>query len=134
MCYISTMTEDKEIEEWRVMPDEEYEDLYEISNLGNYRNKSTRQILRPYKAGKYLMATLSKPRTKVKRYLIHRLVACAFVDDPDNDPDKDTVNHIDGNKMNNKASNLEWCTLSQNSVHAREVLKQRKTTKKIIRC
>lgn len=126
------MSDNKEIEIWKPIPDVEYEDLYEISNLGNYRNKSTSQLLKPFLAGKYMMASLSKPGRKLKRYLVHRLVACAFVDDPDDDPDKNVVNHIDGNKFNNASSNLEWTTLSQNSVHARQVLKQRKTNKKII--
>lgn len=46
----------------------------------------------------------------------HRLVATAFVDGKS--PDRNTVNHIDGNKQNNVPSNLEWCTLSENTRHA----------------
>jgi hypothetical protein len=125
------MSEEKEI--WKPIPDEEFEDLYEISNLGNYRNKLTLQILKPYKAGKYLMASLSKPGRKMQRYLIHRLVACAFVEDPENNADNDVVNHVDGDKMNNKAENLEWINASKNAKHSREILNQRKTTKKVIR-
>lgn len=124
------MTEEKEI--WKPLPDEKLKNLYEISNLGNYRKTETQQIMKPYKAGKYMMASFGL-KGKYTRYLVHRLVAVAFVEDPDDDPKKDTVNHIDGNKMNNNASNLEWCTLSQNSVHARQILNQRKSTKKVIR-
>lgn len=64
------------------------------------------------KAG-YQMVSLSRD-SKVKKYLVHRLVASAFID---KNKDKIHVNHIDGNKSNNHASNLEWCTPSENISH-----------------
>lgn len=117
---------------WKEVPDENYKIYYEISNHGRIRNAETQKIIKPYKAGKYMVVSFKRPQLKLTRYSVHRLVACVFVEDPDDDPEKDVVNHKDGNKLNNHFQNLEWCTVQENVRHARDVLKQKKTTKCVI--
>lgn len=60
------------------------------------------------------MVSLCK-ESKVFNASIHRLVAKAFIPNPDQ---KDTINHVDGNKLNNDISNLEWSTQGENNLHA----------------
>ena len=55
---------------------------------------------------------------KQQRFLLHRLVATAFLPTPE--PHQTHVNHIDGNKLNNSVANLEWCTPTENNLHARQ--------------
>lgn len=89
-----------------------------VSNLGDVWSKRTNIILVPTvtKNGYNTISTRLFGRfggAKVIR--IHRMVAEAFIKNPENKP---YVNHLDGNKRNNKVSNLEWCTAKENSVHA----------------
>lgn len=60
-----------------------------------------------------------KSRTKMQHIQAHRIVACLFIANPGN---KKYVNHIDGNKLNNDISNLEWVTCSENEAHSYKVL------------
>lgn len=90
-----------------------YENLYEISNFGNVRNKN-KQIKKQYDNKGYLCVELFK-KNKRKHFRIHRLVMMAFNDNSDHKLD---INHIDGNKYNNKIDNLEWCTRKENLKHA----------------
>ena len=64
--------------------------------------------------GRYMKVALCI-KGKLKQFLVHRLVAKAFVPNPEN---KREANHIDGNKTNNKVSNLEWVTARENQIHA----------------
>lgn len=91
-----------------------YEGYYQISNFGNVKNIQTNKLLigDTNNAG-YRRVMLYNPIKK--RFFIHRLVALHFCDGVD---DKKVVNHIDGDKLNNKAENLEWVTHSQNDLHA----------------
>lgn len=59
---------------------------------------------------------------KTQLYRVHRLVATIFIDNPKN---KRCVNHKDGNRINNNVENLEWCTHSENNLHAYRVLKRK---------
>lgn len=91
-----------------------YGGRYQISNLGNVRNRQGLFMAqKPSKDG-YVRLLLAK-NGKYKAEYVHRLVAKAFIPNPEN---KSEVNHIDGNKANNKASNLEWATTYENHQHA----------------
>lgn len=107
------MIENLEGEEWRDI--EGYEGLYQVSNKGNvkslnYRRSGKEKKLRPEKLNGYLLVCLSKDK-KHKGFLVHRLVAKYFLENPDNLP---VVNHKDENKENNSSENLEWCTQRYN--------------------
>lgn len=118
------------IEEWRKI--EDYPN-YSVSNLGRVRNDKTGRILAAHKWGElrtYLHVILyTGSHASRKSHSIHRLVAQAFVPNPDNKPE---VNHLDGNGLNNCALNLEWTSRSENMIHAREVL-HRGHLRKVIR-
>ena len=75
---------------------------------------------------RYLRVSLQKDR-KAKFFSIHRLVALAFVPNPDNKP---IANHKDGDKHNNLFTNLEWNTPRENLMHSIEVLKRNRNTEK----
>ena len=87
---------------------------YTLDELGTIKNSKGRQ-LKPWiaKSG-YYTVELCK-HGKLKSFLVHRLIAIHFIDNPLNYP---CVNHLDGDKLNNDISNLEWCTHSQNQYHA----------------
>ena len=88
---------------------------YFISNLGNvYSNKTGTLVkLKPYvdSKGNYLIIRLIRNDGKRKGCLVHRLVAEAFIPNPNKYPE---VNHKDKNKQNPNVKNLEWCTRKQN--------------------
>jgi len=81
-----------------------YDDKYEISNLGRVRTNVYKRCLTPYIEKNYYSIKFRK-NNKHKRYRVHRLVATHFIENPNQ---KKIVRHIDGNKSNNKASNLKW--------------------------
>lgn len=106
-----------------------YEGFYKISNMGNLKScerysKNSRGQNRKLKE-KIIKTHLIKgyPGTKLvvnkkrKHVYIHKLVAEAFLSDKG---DKQCINHIDGNPLNNKVENLEWATFKENSIHAIE--------------
>ena len=96
------------------------EDNYEVSNLGRVRRiksgcgtQAGRILHFLNHSNGYVIAPMSLNSKKYRRY-VHRLVAEAFIPNPDNKPE---VNHIDGNKRNNCVDNLEWVTRSENNTH-----------------
>lgn len=123
------MTDKEYLEIWKDIIG--YEGLYQISNLGSvksleryraYKNgkprhmKSKKLIPGRSKCGYYTVVLYKEGKRKT--HTIHRLVAKAFIPNPNNYP---YVNHIDENKTNNHISNLEWCTASYNSRHGTRI-------------
>lgn len=117
------------LEEWRDIPG--YEGMYQISSFGRVKSLSRKIvkdfidgrhaehisqeiILSPCSARGYKRVILHK-NGEGRRFLVHRLVAEAFVDNPNCEK---IVNHLDGNKTNNVPENLEWCDYSRNMQHA----------------
>lgn len=107
-----------------------YENLYKVSNLGNVKSLKrivkrslkgdlliNEKILKPGNKDGYMQVSLCNNGVK-KNYKIHRLVAQAFIENKNNKP---IINHIDGKRHNNKVENLEWCTQSENIVHAYKI-------------
>lgn len=109
-CYFYSM-----IEEWREIKD--FEGLYQVSNFGRVRSLGNKthsgiHFMKNYTNSLgYVVVTLSK-NGKSKPYRLHRLVAEAFLPNPEN---LYQVNHIDENKENNRVDNLEWCTQEYNN-------------------
>lgn len=121
------MKEEKEI--WKDI--QGYEGKYKISNLGrvkslNYHRTGKEQIRTPRKQPNgYLIVELFKNGIQ-KNFLIHRLIAQAFIENPENLPQ---VNHIDENKLNNRVDNLEWCTNKYNVCYGTGIERMLKTRK-----
>jgi hypothetical protein len=88
---------------------------YEISDLGNVRNSNTLKLLSLSKSGRYVTCWLKNGENRGSN-IVHCLVAEAFV--PNDDPTKTYVNHINHDKHDNRAINLEWSTHSENVKHS----------------
>lgn len=88
---------------------------YEVSENGEIKSLFTGKILKqsPTKDGYF--SVILHLRNGEKGFRVHRIVALAFIDNPESKP---YVNHIDGNKRNNVVTNLEWVTPRENTLHA----------------
>lgn len=103
---------------------EDFGERYKVSNFGNVdslnyrgRGKRKRIISGINNITGYMQAHITINGTR-KTYSVHRLVAICFLPNPNNYKE---VNHIDGNKINNHVSNLEWCNHQQNADHAKKL-------------
>ncbi len=88
---------------------------YEVSSMGEIRNKTTKQILKQQVDNYgYKIVTILSSSNRKKMIRPHRAVALTYILNPDN---KKEVNHIDCDKFNNHVDNLEWSTSSENKQH-----------------
>lgn len=87
---------------------------YSVNEEGEVYNSRGQKMKTTITKNGYERFNTSRP---TKSYLVHRLVAVCFIENPLN---KEQVNHKDGNKLNNKVSNLEWVTSSENMIHGFE--------------
>lgn len=126
------MEEDRE--EWR--PIKGFGGRYEVSSLGRVRSSYKRVgfdgiIAQRKKAGNSYMSVDLQFKGNRKTFNTHRLVAEAFIPNPDN---KGDVNHINGVKWDNRVENLEWATRPENMKHSQEVLGRGGRQKRAIKC
>ena len=107
--------------EWRSVKG--YDGRYLVSNTGFIYSKISNKVLKPNKMNNgYLSVELFKDG-KSKRLLIHRIVAEAFIDNPESLP---IVNHKDEDKTNNSVDNLEWCTQKYNANYGNALEKKKR--------
>lgn len=115
------------MEIWKDIKD--YEGLYQVSNLGRVKSlyridssnhKVYEKILKTRERHSYIAVDLHK-EGKAKTFSVHRLVAMAFISNPDNKPQ---INHKDENKENNCVDNLEWCTVLYNNTYGTRMDRQ----------
>lgn len=99
--------------EWKLI--EGFDGIYSVSNYGEVRNNRTGKLMKPRKNEKGYLRIGLTTNGKQKCMRVHRLVAQAFIPNPENKPE---VNHIDFDKENNCVNNLEWVTCKENSDHS----------------
>ena len=103
--------------EWKTIKD--YEDLYMVSNTGLIKSlhwskeKLLKQVIRSNNYQYYFVGLLKNGKRKY--FAVHRLVASAFIPNPNN---YEQVDHLDGNKLNNNVDNLEWVSAKENTNRA----------------
>lgn len=97
-----------------------YEGKYQVTSWGRvYSVNKERFLIQQENEKGYLRVTLMEKNGKAKHKKVHRLVAAAFIPNPE---DKPQINHKDGNKVNNSITNLEWVTDEENKIHQATML------------
>lgn len=109
----------KKGEQWRKVKDY---DKYLVSNYGRVYSENRSRLLKPDNSRRYLAMKLTKDG-KAKNVLIHKIVAQAFVPNPDNKP---YIHHKDVNVLNNHADNLMWVTMQEHIKLHRELRQQQR--------
>lgn len=103
---------------------------YEVSNLGNVRNKNTKVVLSQEDTGNgYLCVGLQMDNGVYKKTRVHRMVAMAFLEFQRTE-ERNEVDHINGNKSDNSVDNLRWCTHKENMNNPVTVRKIRRGVKR----
>lgn len=104
---------------------------YQVSSKGRIRNKTTKVVKKTFINERgYVVVSLYKEK-KLKTFRVHRLVASAFIENPNNNPE---INHKDEDKTNNQLTNLEWCTREYNLAYGTRGLRQSQTMKETKFC
>lgn len=104
-------------------------DKYEVSNTGIIRRKDTQRTLNGCITSGYRSVKLTFENSKQQRFYVHRLVAEHFIENPD-PKNKTTVNHINGDKLDNRVENLEWVSPRENNLHYYQKIRQEVKEKK----
>lgn len=99
-------------EKWKLI--KEINELYAVSSLGRIMSMRDGRIIKTVVRSGYEDAILTNESKQQKSFLVHRLVAQAFIPNPNNYP---IINHKDENSLNNNMNNLEWCTFSYNNTY-----------------
>ncbi len=99
-------------EKWKLI--KEINELYAVSSLGRIMSMRDGRIMKTVVRSGYENAILTNESKQQKSFLVHRLVAQAFIPNPNNYP---IINHKDENSLNNNVNNLEWCTFLYNNTY-----------------
>ena len=104
-------------------------DGYQVSNIGRVRSLKRNKLLTAREHHKGYLHIHLRVNGRDVMPKVHRLVAEAFIDNPDNLPQ---VNHINGNKQDNRVENLEWCTNQQNVKHSYDALGRKSYERRVL--